>query len=100
MNKTNKYSTEDPETPGTKKRSPPNQLEEEEHRIPKPPTVSPVRTRKVKTAENNMESDKEAAAAETLDAVEGSQTMDEVSNDITKENEATDATIAVDKEEA
>ena len=68
--------------------------------IPRPPTVSPVRTRKGKTARDNMELDKEVTGAEMPEAAEGSKKMDEVSDNITKENKDMEATIAGDKEEA
>ena len=100
MNKNNKDSTEAPETPRVNKRPFPNELEEEEHRIPRPPTVSPVRTGKGKIVRDNMELDKEATDAKMLEAAEGAKMMDGVSVNITNENKALDATIAADKEEA
>ena len=88
MNKNNKYSTEAPETPGENKRPSPNEPEEEELRIPRPPTVSPVRTETGKTARDNMELDEEATDAEMPEAAEGAKTMDEVSDDISREDKS------------
>ena len=68
--------------------------------IPRPSTVSTVRTGKGKAARHDMELDEEVMAAEMPEAAEGSKMMDEVSGDITKENKAMDAIIAADKEEA
>ena len=69
MNKINKYSTGAPKTPEDKKRPSPNQPEEEEQMISKPPKVSPVRTEKGKTATNAMDLDNKGTAAKVPEDV-------------------------------